>query len=330
VHRHDEGNFFPGTGHHLSCGVGMGVGRTVNVGWPGPGFGDADYMLVFDKILLPIANSFNPQLVIVSAGFDCALGDPIGGMRVTPEGFGRMTRRLQSLANGKLVLALEGGYDLVTLSDSIVHCVKALLGDFIEPALPSESAPLEKTYDIIQEVISIQSKYWPILNNAGDNALLYNSLKSPPSLLSSANCKNPSAANQYHKLKVLPHDVHKKFQNIYNHSAVESLLNKENNFSSNNCYLKSSLTPSSSSSSDQDCNPIIKKQKVGVEWDITTKIVSRKSPSIPRIVLSDSPTVKTNGCYNNGSTTTTPNTTTSDSDVMLPLPPTILQTTDNT
>ena len=60
-------------------------------------------------MILPIARAFDPQLVIVSAGFDAALGDPLGGMRVTANGYALMTQRLLTLAEGRMVVALEVG-----------------------------------------------------------------------------------------------------------------------------------------------------------------------------------------------------------------------------
>jgi histone deacetylase 6 len=89
----------------------------VNIPWAVGGAGDADYIYAFQKIVMPIAYEFNPQLVIgmklvcsaklVSAGFDAAAGDPIGGCEVTPAGYAHMTHMLMPLAEGKLVLALE-------------------------------------------------------------------------------------------------------------------------------------------------------------------------------------------------------------------------------
>jgi histone deacetylase 6 len=81
--------------------------RNVNIPWAVDGVGDADYIYAFQKVVMPIAYEFNPQLVIVSAGFDAAAGDPLGGCEVTPAGYAHMTHMLMPLAEGKLVLVLE-------------------------------------------------------------------------------------------------------------------------------------------------------------------------------------------------------------------------------
>lgn len=109
---------------------------------------------------MPIARSFNPDIVLVSSGFDAATGHPapLGGYHVSPACFGFMTRELLQLANGKVVLALEGGYDLAAICDSAQECVRALLGD---PAAPIAKAELERppcqnAINTLQKTIAIQ------------------------------------------------------------------------------------------------------------------------------------------------------------------------------
>jgi hypothetical protein len=138
IHRYDDGEFFPGgtRGHYANVGSGTGRGYTVNIPWDCPGGrdgvpGDADYLLAFEQIVEPLCKEFRPDIVLVSAGFDAAVGDPLGGCQVTPGGFYEMTRRLQRLpsAQGRLVIALEGGYNLKSTARSITACTSALLGD---------------------------------------------------------------------------------------------------------------------------------------------------------------------------------------------------------
>ena len=134
--------FYPGTGAIDETGGGAGRGFTVNVPWGG-GMGDAEYLAAFDRVLLPIARDFRPDIVLVSAGFDAAAGDPLGSMRVSPGGYAQMTARLATLAGGRLVLALEGGYDLEAISRSAESCLRVLLGEgpqACEPGEPSRSA----------------------------------------------------------------------------------------------------------------------------------------------------------------------------------------------
>mmetsp|Transcript_12588 Transcript_12588/g.27814 ORF Transcript_12588/g.27814 Transcript_12588/m.27814 type:complete len:137 (+) Transcript_12588:1287-1697(+) len=89
--------------------------------------GNDEYQVVWDHILMPIANSFKPDLVLVSAGFDCAEGD-VGECLVTPDCFSQLTRKLMTLANGRVVCALEGGYVRSVLS----KCVEAVIATLVD------------------------------------------------------------------------------------------------------------------------------------------------------------------------------------------------------
>eukprot|EP00931_Biecheleriopsis_adriatica_P080322 TRINITY_DN53681_c0_g1_i1.p1 TRINITY_DN53681_c0_g1~~TRINITY_DN53681_c0_g1_i1.p1 ORF type:complete len:367 (+),score=85.90 TRINITY_DN53681_c0_g1_i1:332-1432(+) len=134
LHRFDRGKYYPGgqLGNYTSHGIDKGAGFCVNVPWEveknSTPPGDADMLYAFDRVLLPIATEFDPDLILVSAGFDMAPGDPLGGCMVTPTGFYEMTRKLMDLASGKVVLALEGGYNLDSNSESMAACTRALLG----------------------------------------------------------------------------------------------------------------------------------------------------------------------------------------------------------
>ena len=108
LHRYGEG-FYPGTGAMDEVGTGQGAGYNVNVPWTEKGLTDADYLAAFDLVIDPIAQAFDPDLVIIAAGFDAAEGDPLGGMKVSDQGYALMTERLLQLAGGKCVAALEGG-----------------------------------------------------------------------------------------------------------------------------------------------------------------------------------------------------------------------------
>ena len=132
--------FYPGTGAVDEIGAGAGRGFTVNVPWPG-GMGDAEYLAAFDRVLLPIARDFAPDLTLVSAGFDAAEGDPLGSMRLSPAGYAAMTSRLLTLSNGRVVLALEGGYNLDAISRSAAACLRVLLGEKPPAADPAEPRP---------------------------------------------------------------------------------------------------------------------------------------------------------------------------------------------
>ncbi|HEY4184954.1 MAG TPA: histone deacetylase [Polyangia bacterium] len=120
--------FYPGTGAAEEIGRGAGRGYTVNCALP-PGQGDADFGAVFHDLFLPALTRFQADLVIVSAGFDAHAHDPLGEMRATERGFAAMCTAVRDVApNGKLVLMLEGGYDLGALSGSVRACLEVLTG----------------------------------------------------------------------------------------------------------------------------------------------------------------------------------------------------------
>ncbi len=121
--------FYPGTGSRREEGAGEGRGYTRNIPFAG-GEGDHEYLMAFDREVLPVAEDFAPELVIVSAGYDAHRLDPLGGMNVTAEGFARMTEGLirvaRKTAGGRILLVLEGGYSLEGLSDSVRACLMTL------------------------------------------------------------------------------------------------------------------------------------------------------------------------------------------------------------
>lgn len=137
LHVYSDGTFYPGKppnemipdGGIDNCGSGPGLGKNVNIGWHDQGMGDGEYMAAFQKIVMPIAKEFNPDLVVISAGFDAADGDELGGCFVTPPCYAHMTHMLMSLANGKVAVCLEGGYNLAAISNSAVAVARTLMGE---------------------------------------------------------------------------------------------------------------------------------------------------------------------------------------------------------
>lgn len=113
--------FYPGTGSADETGGGEGRGFTQNIPMEG-GSDDDDYLRTFDVITKSIVK-YEPDFMLVSAGYDAHAADPLGGMRVTTDGFSRIMRALVDMANevcdGRLVAILEGGYDLRALRDSV-------------------------------------------------------------------------------------------------------------------------------------------------------------------------------------------------------------------
>lgn len=166
---HRYGNFYPGTGSARETGKGKGLGFTVNVPISTRA-GDADFGNIFDKFLKPIALEYRPQLVLVSAGFDTHYNDPLGGMEVTEKGFARMTQVLMEIAEataqGKLVITLEGGYDVSGQGRS----VKAVLKELAQVSPPDKKDLLEKEKNdysriggLILQLKAIQRQYWKTL-----------------------------------------------------------------------------------------------------------------------------------------------------------------------
>ena len=153
--------FYPGTGRLNETGAGAGAGFTVNAPMPA-GFGDGEYLRVFDELLMPVARRFRPEFVLISSGFDCHFRDPLGGMRVSENGFIAMTRRMKRLAaeccGGRIVAALEGGYDLRALADSGRAVINELGREADEPiGGPSDA---ERAIPIIERARYFLAPYW--------------------------------------------------------------------------------------------------------------------------------------------------------------------------
>jgi len=127
VHRYP---FYPGTGSAEEKGAGPGLGFTLNVPLPA-GAGDEEFLKAIDEVLKPAALKFHPDFVLVSAGFDAHRDDPLGGMKVSADGYAEMTRTVEAIAReccqGRLVSVLEGGYGLEGLADSVEAHVGVLM-----------------------------------------------------------------------------------------------------------------------------------------------------------------------------------------------------------
>lgn len=126
----DPRSLYPGTGFASEAGIGAGEGATLNVTFPA-GAGDAEFLAAFDGKLLPAARAFRPGFILVSAGYDAHRDDPLGGLELTDEGYRRLTERITAMAaelcGGRVVMMLEGGYDLRALATGVRSGVEALL-----------------------------------------------------------------------------------------------------------------------------------------------------------------------------------------------------------
>jgi len=134
--------FYPGSGSAEETGAGEGTGYTVNVPLSA-GADDAVYEAAFDRIVAPVLHAFDPDLLLVSAGFDAHVHDPLASMRVTGPGYASMMRSLEAAlprgAEGRVGIVLEGGYDLDALRTSLEAVLGALAGGPPEPPLSSGS-----------------------------------------------------------------------------------------------------------------------------------------------------------------------------------------------
>ncbi len=155
--------YYPGTGHYQEVGQGAGEGFTVNVPLTA-GRSDEDYLSIFRDILEPVASEFQPQLVMVSAGFDNYMDDPLGHMDVTVEGFAKMAAILKGIADkycgGKVLYFLEGGYNLQGLSAGVKRVLEVHSGIKI-PEAPKEIEGLDERFSEYLSMLKSNFKtYW--------------------------------------------------------------------------------------------------------------------------------------------------------------------------
>jgi acetoin utilization deacetylase AcuC-like enzyme len=149
---------YPGTGSMDETGAGNGRGYNINVPLQS-GAGDPDYLYVFNEILVPATRNFQPDIILVSAGQDGHRDDPLAGMNLTSEGFGQMTGVVRSLADelcvGKLVLALEGGYDHRALSSSVNSIFETLINRVdLKAGIPSNT-----TIEVVRQIKKLHHSY---------------------------------------------------------------------------------------------------------------------------------------------------------------------------
>ncbi|HKO57292.1 MAG TPA: histone deacetylase [Thermoanaerobaculia bacterium] len=122
IHRYP---FYPGTGAASEIGIGPGRGFTRNFPMSA-GEGDASFLRIVEDEVLPIIDDYRPDAILLSAGFDGHRRDPLGGMRITEQAFGELTRRIVERGNGRVLSLLEGGYDMEGLAASVAEHATAL------------------------------------------------------------------------------------------------------------------------------------------------------------------------------------------------------------
>lgn len=162
--------FYPGTGAIEESGRGDGEGYTVNLALPG-GAGDSVLVDAFRRIVLPIAHRYEPQFVLISAGFDGHQRDPLGDLQLTTAGYRSLTRALLDVAaqhaGGRCAAILEGGYDLLAIRDSSA----AVLDELVQGASderhgdappPSATLPDCDLDPVVDAMAARQRRYWQL------------------------------------------------------------------------------------------------------------------------------------------------------------------------
>jgi acetoin utilization deacetylase AcuC-like enzyme len=161
---HRSPPFYPQTGRLEEVGGGEGRGFSVNLPLPG-GTRDDDFVALYRGILEPIAADFHPDLVIVSAGFDAHRDDPLGGMGMSAAGFSALTAIVRGIAErdagGRLLLVLEGGYDLQGLAAGVRACLEVMTAEECPP--PPRAKPGPETRRLLQMAGALHAETWPSL-----------------------------------------------------------------------------------------------------------------------------------------------------------------------
>ncbi len=157
--------YYPGTGAASDTGTGRGIGFTINLPLEA-GATDADYDLVYTSIAVPVLRQFRPELILVSAGFDAFVDDPLGGMRATADGFARLTALLADVADeccgGRIVAVTEGGYDLAGLAASLRVVTAVLAGERTLEQCDPPGGPVPRGRATIDAVLPHLRKAWTI------------------------------------------------------------------------------------------------------------------------------------------------------------------------
>jgi acetoin utilization deacetylase AcuC-like enzyme len=155
-HQYGRG-FYPATGAIEDTGTGAGEGYNVNIALPS-GHGDTTYAATFAEIIAPLAARFQPELILVSAGFDAHWTDPIAGMRLSVTGFDHLNRELMGLANtycgGKIAFVVEGGYNVDALGYGVAAAARTLLSDPMvdDPMGPPRETPYSDASAVIERI----------------------------------------------------------------------------------------------------------------------------------------------------------------------------------
>ena len=157
--------YYPGTGAATEIGRGGGTGSTINLPLAA-GATDADYELVYSRVAIPVLRQYRPELVVISAGYDAYVDDPLGGMRLSSACFGRLTSLIAGVADevcgGRVVAVTEGGYNLQGLADGLRETIAAL-GEEVGGARPAPLAgDTSRGEATLKTVLPVLHPYWQL------------------------------------------------------------------------------------------------------------------------------------------------------------------------
>ncbi len=165
--------YYPHTGVLLERGEGAGEGYTVNIPLPG-GEGDMEFARMYNELVVPLTRAYQPELILISCGFDIYDGDPLGAMRVSPAGFAWMTRAMVKVAeevcNGRLLLTLEGGYNRTAMRDGSLAVLAELCGKKLDCGWPvnlseekaEQFATSKAACPTLDQALLISGNYWKL------------------------------------------------------------------------------------------------------------------------------------------------------------------------
>jgi len=160
--------YYPGSGSPGEVGAGPGEGFTINVPLSG-GQDDRAFARIFKDIIVPVTREYHPDFIIISAGFDTYFNDPLGTMTVTEQGYACMTKQIVDLAaeicDGRLLVVLEGGYNLRGLRDGVLAVLGELSGNpdclgKVEDATLQSIMSADREVPVIEQVRDIAKRYW--------------------------------------------------------------------------------------------------------------------------------------------------------------------------
>jgi len=240
VHRYDKGAFYPGeSGDMKKVGEGEAKGYNLNYPWdlPHPYYtvGDDEYIYGLERVFMPIIDEFDPELIFISAGFDAACGDPLGGLDVSPDGYAYMTKRLMDKLPSKIIIGLEGGYNLNSISKSSEACLRILLGE----QMPLKCSHNQLTYEEMKEkccpnkvgletakqALETFKDYWPIIETKKEAIEFQEKSEENVKNNNDRNFEDKSYIIKYDKfLKQADKETEEFYENICGKSFSHSIL----------------------------------------------------------------------------------------------------------